>query len=492
MNTQLKNTLFKQQFFFLFALVLLFSQKGIAQSGGAIFQAGPNMMRGKIFPTATLLPNGNVITFSGRETGFISCSYSDMYDAINNTFTEKQMNIPHDASATVKLASGNYLLLGGGMDYGVPAYPQTEMYYTALDTFVPIGSMNMSRMQHAGIQMANGEVLIVGAWYNPTGALYAEIFDTLSKTYTQVGALNDPRSQPMIFPTNDSGAIVTSGWDTYGGNIKTTVEYYSSLNKNFTLVSSELIPSDPGWVPIPVWTRPIEDCKMSNGKYLMMAYRTTPIAAYALVEFDPATKLFSIVNTSSPLRDSLTDGGFADFVLNSAGNMVYLVGFDSGYDPQRVSIVTVDLANGNTHHPNSTYTLPANEYFYSSYTYIPSVNKILVQGINGGNAGYFTGTEKTYLLTPTINVSTQNISKDDRKITCYPNPTPGRLSVVFNTQINKINIALYDVQGRLVESNEIRNQATWETNLNYLQNGIYYLKFSANDVNETHKVVIAK
>lgn len=492
MNTQLKKTLFKYQYFFLNFLVLFFVQNGMAQSGGAIFQAGPNMMRGKIFPTATLLPNGNVITFSGRETGFISCSYSDMYNSTSNTFSEKQMNTPHDASATVKLADGNYLLLGGGMDMGIPAYSQTEMYITALDTFVPAGSMNMSRMQHAGIQMVNGEVLIVGAWYNPTGAMYAEIFDTVTKTFTQVGALNDPRSQPMVFPTNDSGAIVTSGWPTYGGNIKTTVEYYSSTTKDFTLISSELIPSDPGWVPIPVLTRPLDDCKMSNGKYLMMAYRTSPVPAYALIEFDPATKLFSIINTTSPLRDSLTDGGFADFVLNRNGNMVYLIGFDSGYDPQRVCLVTVDLNNGNTHHPDSTFTLPTNEYFYASYTYIPSVNKILVQGINGGNAGYFTGTEKTYLLTPTINVGTQNISKYDQRITCYPNPTTGKLSVRFSNQINKINIVLYDVQGRLLENNVIKNQAMWEKNLNYLQNGIYYLKFSANDVNETHKIVITK
>jgi hypothetical protein len=45
------------------------------QTGGADFQTGPTMMRGKIFPTATCLDNGKVITFSGRETNFISYAF---------------------------------------------------------------------------------------------------------------------------------------------------------------------------------------------------------------------------------------------------------------------------------------------------------------------------------------------------------------------------------------------------------------------------------
>lgn len=42
----------------------------VAQTGGAIFTPGPTMMKAKIFPTSTLLDNGNVISFSGREYNF--------------------------------------------------------------------------------------------------------------------------------------------------------------------------------------------------------------------------------------------------------------------------------------------------------------------------------------------------------------------------------------------------------------------------------------
>jgi hypothetical protein len=34
-----------------------------AQTGGATFEVGPTMMRGKVFPTSTLLNDGKVISF---------------------------------------------------------------------------------------------------------------------------------------------------------------------------------------------------------------------------------------------------------------------------------------------------------------------------------------------------------------------------------------------------------------------------------------------
>lgn len=53
-----------------------------AQTGGATFVAGPTMMRGKVFPTTSLLNDGRVMSFSGRETNFISCAWADLYDLI--------------------------------------------------------------------------------------------------------------------------------------------------------------------------------------------------------------------------------------------------------------------------------------------------------------------------------------------------------------------------------------------------------------------------
>lgn len=485
----------------LMILIFLFNIQSLsAQQGGALFQAGPTMMRGKIFPTATLLDNGNVITFSGRETNFVSCLYSDMYNATNNTFTENAMNFPHDGSATVRLSDGRFFLLGGSMDLGVaPGYATTEMYNQTTSTFEIKASMTMSRMQHGAVQLANGKVLVVGAWYNTSGATYGEIYDTASNSFTATGALNDPRSQPFVFPTNDGGAIITGGWPSYGGAVKTTVEYYQTTTNDFITQSSELIPADPGWLPLAIYTRPFADFKMSNGKYMMMAYRTSPVTEYALIEFDPATKLFSKFNTSSPLIDSLTDGGFADFVLNNNDNIAYLVGFDSGYDPQRVSLVAVDLSNGNIYHPTTTFTLPAQEYFYAAYTYMPSVEKILVQGVNSGNTSYFTGTNKTYLLTPQMIPSgINNInSEGNESILCYPNPAQDAFTIEFEATSNtRYTLKLIDMFGRIIylENKEVAQTGShqWIVNSSNIPTGLYKLLLSTSNQVKSKSILITK
>jgi hypothetical protein len=484
------------------AILLFFSgtlqvSSAHAQTGGATFEVGPTMMRGKIFPTSTLLDDGKVISFSGRETNFVSCSYSDLYDPISNTFSETMMNMPHDASATVKLADGRFLLMGGGGNSGIaPGYATTEIYNPSTGIFETKASMTMARMQHSGVQLANGKVLVVGAWYNTNGATNGEIYDISLDSFTPTGAMNDPRSQANVFPTADDGAIVTGGWPSYGGAVKTSVEYYSAATNSFSLQSSQLIPSDPDWTPLSIYTRPIDDCKLNDGSYLMMAYRNTTNLEYALIKFDPVTKIFTKINTLSPLVDAFTDGGFADFVLNKADNFVYLIGFDAGLDPQQVSVVTVDLTTGVVYHPNSTFTLPSQEYFYASYTFMPASGKIMVMGVNGSNSSYFSGTNKTYILTPQITIGTKEIAENTIDLTCYPNPASNELNLRLNSnEAEKLTIEVLNITGERVQWEtkfSSKGIQTWSLNTSNLPNGIYMLRVVSSTKQYTQSFTIAR
>jgi hypothetical protein len=461
---------------------LLPAQSLQAQTGGAIFTPGPTLMRGKLFPTATLLDNGKVISFSGRETGFVSCLYSDLYDPATNTFTENAMNFVHDGSATVKLSDGRYLLLGGAADLGVaPGYNHTEMYDPATGAFTAKATMTMARCNLTAVQLNGGKVLVAGAWYNTSGAQQPEIYDTATNAFTATtGTLVYPRSNAMVFPTNDGGAVVAGGYDTYGAGSISGVEYYDPATGNFSSQSTQLIPADSGWTLSWVNTRPIDDCRMSNGKYLMLGYKNVNGPEYGLIQFDPATKQFSKLTTASPLRDSLTDGGFADVVLNRTDNMAYLIGFDSGYDPQRVCVVTVNLSTGDIHHPTTTFTLPSSEYFYASYTYMPASKKIMVMGINGGNAGYFTGTNKTYFLTPQIVLSVGEQANEAMGLKCYPNPSQGRLTAAFSApESGRARLSLTDLMGRtlLRDNRNVHSgeQVQWPVLTGALPDGLYRL-----------------
>lgn len=91
------------------------------QTGGALVETGPLMNRTRIVPLTATLDDGRIAIFGGREYGFVSGYYTDLYDPETNTFTEVGMSTPRDASAIAKLDDGRYLLVGGGYDWGIPA-----------------------------------------------------------------------------------------------------------------------------------------------------------------------------------------------------------------------------------------------------------------------------------------------------------------------------------------------------------------------------------
>ena len=451
-----------------------------AQNYGATFMAGPTTQAAKIYPVSTLLPNGKVIGFGGRGYNFISSSTAELYNPSGNSFTQKNMHTPHDHMAVVKLSDGRYFIMGGSTDLGVPAYSDCEMYNPVTDSFYVSSDMYYPRMMNSATQLKNGNVLVAGAWYNTTAASFAEVFDTATLNFTLTGSLVTPRSFPIVLPTDDGNAILTGGFPVFGGNIHTTVEAYNAGTKTFSQISTQVIPTDSGWIPSTPYTRPIADCKLNNGKYVLMASRDIGNGAeYGLLLFDPVAKTFSKFATSSPLRDSLNDGGLIDIIINHNDNLVYLLGVDSGYDPIRYSLVTVNMSSGLTIHPNAAFQMPTSEYFYPSVTYIPTVKKILVQGINSTNSSYFTGTNKTYLLTPSFNVGMENPVQQKVQLSCYPNPANHFLNVEFEAGIAAdYTISITDMLGREMQResrHEIAGIIQWTINTSNLSKGMYVI-----------------
>ncbi len=501
MKSTQKTTAFVNQFTATLILLLSITSSSFAQTGGANYQAGPNMMRAKIFPPATLLDNGKVITFGGREVNFVSCSYSDLYDPTSNTFSESAMNYPHDGSATIKLSDGRFFLVGGSEDLGIaPGYATTEMYNPLTNTFEIKANLLQKRCNVSGAQLNNGKVLIVGAWYNNNGAANGEVYDTSSNTFSPTtGTLLQPRAQPIVLPTNDGGAIIAGGYPTFGGPVYASVEYYQTATNDFVAHSAELIPADPGWLLYTVYTKPLSDLQMTNGNYLLLASRAGASGAeYALIQFDPANKQFSKLITMDPLKDSLTDGGFFDVILNKTDNFAYLMGVDSATDPNKLSMITVNLSTGEAFHPTNTFTMPASEYFYAAYTYIPAKKQILVQGINETNAGYFTGTNKTYLVTPQITLGLNPTSvQNDFQLSTYPNPAQDELNVAISSAKSfSGSITLIDLFGRKVILDKNLNLGSGLTKLKYnthhLPPGVYQLIISSASQIRKHSVLIAK
>ena len=425
-----------------------------AQNPGGIFEAGPEALHQKIYPVSTVVNDNYVISFGGRENGFISSSYVDVYNAIDNTMLDTPMNGPHDGHAVVSIGNNEYLIIGGSFDLGVPAYANCEKYSSESGLFTPAGNMQYARMQCAAAQINDGRVLIAGGWYNESPAAYPETYEPISGVYTLTGALNTSRAQPVVIPTSDGGAVVAGGWSTYGSSYYTSVEYFDPLTNTFSVIAEEIMVGEEGWRLLAPYTRPIADCQLSNGNSIFLTYKLGTPVEYALAEFDPVSKEFTKVNTNLPVSNEFTDGGFADIVVDDVNDLVYMIGFDAGYNPQRVAIVTVEPATGETYLPTAAFELPASEYFYASYTWLPQQEKIFVHGINATTANYFEGTNKTYLITPSFEASVSEKAPTKlSEFSVYPNPSSGFVNLKIKTdEPSTLTIRLVDAQGRLAKS----------------------------------------
>ena len=479
----------------LFSLLLIASFFSQAQSGGAIYETGPLLSRTKIYPVASTLSNGKIISFGGRETGFVSSSYADIYDPSNNTFSEIAMNYTHDMGAVAKLADGRFFIIGGGQNLGVPAYATTEIYDPVSNVFIPRASMWASRMMVGAVQLAGGDVLVAGAWYNNSAASYGELYDVETDVFTATSGLISPRAQPILFPTSDGGAVIAGGWPSYGGLTYTSTEYYDPTTNNFSVLNSELIPDDAGWLINSMYTRTFDDAKMNNGKYLMLASRSLPIPEFALIEFDPSTKLFTKITTSVPLLAAITDGGFFDIVQNKADNFVYLLGYKASTDPWQICLVSIDLSTGQVYYPLTSHTLAAEEYLNPAMTYIPSSGKIMLQGVSS-YPDNFNATNKTFLLTPQLQVGIlENSTSPLGNVTFYPNPSSDLLTLKFES-LNTSNVVLniYNMVGEEVFVQNISNKTETTTlDISKLATGIYFLHLSSdNQILYDRKIVVAR
>lgn len=476
--------------------LLLFASSIFGQTGGATFENGPLMNRTRIVPLATTLSNGNIAIFGGRENGFVSSYYTDIYDPVAKTFTELNMTVPRDNAALVALTDGRYLLVGGGYDWGIPAYATNDIFDPADNSFTMASSMGYSRMQPAAAQLNNGHVLIVGGWYDDYAAINTEIYNIEDNLYTVSGTLNAPRSQAVVIPTTDGGAIVAGGYTTYGASMITTVEYYNVETGSFSIASDEIVPTDPGWT---MWgrTRAIVDDKMNNGKYVFLAYRSSPEAEYALVYFDPATKTFEKKFSFVLSEHPTINGGIYDMILDKNGNYVYLLATVSGSDPVEVALISVDLTNEVVYIPENNYVMPSGEYLFPSLAFIPSTGEILITGVSATPSDYFNATNITYLLKPEHSVGIEEEMILPNKLTCFPNPSNGKFSVYFDGRVDgRLILTVTNLSGQLMDEIELTGSSQTPLRYDYtntnLPAGYYQVRLVNNNMDMSVPLIIVK
>ncbi len=484
----------------LFSILCILSMFSVyGQTGGGIFETGPLMNRTRIVPFTAVLDDSRVVAFGGREYGFVSSYYADIYDPETNTFTERSMSIPRDAGCVAKMSDGRYLTIGGGYDWGIPAYANNEIFDPSDNTFELAGTMIYPRMQCSATEINDGNntILIVGGWYNNDAATFPEYFNPAITGYSLTGALNVPRASAVVLPTSDGSAVVCGGWPSYGGEMIKTVEYLDMGTLTWSVLSDELIPEDPGWL---VWGsfRPTADYKLSDGKYALLAYRNNLNPEYTILLFDPDSKTFERPMDIDIWESDYTNGGIYDIAVDKAGSFVYMLGFELETEPYVLGLISVDLNGGEVYYPEDGFELPYGEYLFPTLAYMPFNGKILLMGVSSSPSDYFNATDKTYLIKPDYTVGIEeNIPATASEIIVFPDPATDHFSFVLQNALpDQFVISIADMPGRIIYS-EIRQEnntgtIVWQFNDVGIPGGIYQIKVYGSHSQGAGSLVIAR
>lgn len=281
------------------------------------YDPAPSMHHARMGHYSTTLSDGRVVVFGGHGTGFTALNTIEVYDPETNTWTVHTLPVPFDGGAAVKLDDGRYLLAGGAADLGIaPGYTNATLFNPSTGSIESTGAMTNPRMMCTGTQLTGGKVFITGGWYSPSSASVGDLWDPQTGTFTQTGSVTVSRALPLVVPMTDGRAIVTGGYPIYGGDYYTQVEIFDPTTLQYTLLRDQLFAEETGWVTAQN-TMPIADCKLPDGRYYHLVYKTVDsVTSYSMALINPTTAEF----TRLEIPTAALDG---DSILNFRYNEGY-------------------------------------------------------------------------------------------------------------------------------------------------------------------------
>ncbi|HZJ74586.1 MAG TPA: T9SS type A sorting domain-containing protein, partial [Perlabentimonas sp.] len=75
-------------------------------------------------------------------------------------------------------------------------------------------------------------------------------------------------------------------------------------------------------------------------------------------------------------------------------------------------------------------------------------------------------------------------------VVVYPNPSNGYVKIDFDKQIKKAIVSVYDISGKLLETQEFSDTMSEQVDLSSLSKRIYFLKINVDGKEVTTKLII--
>ena len=221
------------------------------------FTVAGSMSTSRYYPTASLLPDGQVFIAGGMNDDYDYADPAELYDPSTSTFHpdgtvsrmlhtatvltngdvllaggwgEREitadlrkagsgaiqptgsMNTPRSDGHTATLLQDGRVLIAGGSNpeaNGRPKPTQTaELYDPASGKFTPAGDMTTPRSGHSAAMLPNGRVLIVGG-----GATGAELYDPVTNSFLAAPGVSASRCSATAMPLADGRVLIAGGTD---------------------------------------------------------------------------------------------------------------------------------------------------------------------------------------------------------------------------------------------------------------------------------------
>jgi MYXO-CTERM domain-containing protein len=165
------------------------------------------------------LPSGRALTFGGTDDNGALAS-AEVFDPGSETWAMVGgLTTSRYHYASVTLASGE-VLVAGGLNDTDGSLASAELYDPVSGKFSVLPAMHAARAFLTATLLADGRVLIAGGCIydfstdncDPTKGP-AEIFDPTTKSFTQVGSLQQPRHAHHAARLKDNSVLIVSGTD---------------------------------------------------------------------------------------------------------------------------------------------------------------------------------------------------------------------------------------------------------------------------------------
>ena len=195
-----------------------------------------NMLTPRRNHTATTLNNGKVMVVGGGRgsdsTGFQSFSSSEIYNPLNNQWSQTGSLTTHRGGHTATLLpDGRVLVAAGGQNNSSNFLSSAEVYDSGQGVWSPAGSIAVTRQEHAATLLADGRVLVTGGhgWDGTTAT--AGIFSSSSGSWDTAPSMLQPRGLHTATLLNNQQVLVVGGRQGNSGPCLATAELYGTAGE---------------------------------------------------------------------------------------------------------------------------------------------------------------------------------------------------------------------------------------------------------------------